>query len=672
MEDDRTTLEIRCTRVLADRARTAGAGTRQQRRAAARRFVRRHRRDPAYLRWVLRSAGASSALALALLGLGAVPAVAALPPFSDFTPDPLAGKSVNNQSTPALGDLDGDGDLDLVVGQYDGALRYFANTGRGTEPAFAERAGAANPFAGLTGGVFSTPSLGDLDDDGDLDAVVGKYNGTFDYLENTGTATSPAFVLRTGVQNPLFGLDVGVRSAPSLGDLDADGDLDLATGQYSPATFRYFANTGTAATPVFVERTGAANPFGSVPVTGSTPALGDIDRDGDLDIASGQVDGTLRINENRGSSTSPQFSFAFPNPLPGRDVGYRSAPALGDLDGDGDLDLVSGMQLGQFLTLKSHLQNRVPRLALLDTLAGIDLGNRSAPSLGDLDGDGDLDLVSGASDGAFHYFANTGSALAPVFVPRTGAANPLDGKSVGAGSAPALADLDGDGDLDLFSGTNSGGGNNGTFRYFANTGTTASPAFVERTGTANPFNGQAAEHADTTPAFGDLDGDGDLDLVAGSFSTSSGFEYFENTGGATNPAFVERTGSANPVALGWLGYDTAAALGDLDDDGDLDLIAGVGAYGVLPYFENIGTAANAAFVLRTGSAQPFHPPLPSVDTPTLGDLDGDGDLDLVSGKWAGTLHVLRERGWSGLPRAAGADQPALGSERRIARSTCGR
>ncbi|MBC6479008.1 MAG: VCBS repeat-containing protein [Hormoscilla sp. GM7CHS1pb] len=140
-------------------------------------------------------------------------------------------------SSPTLADIDGDGDLDLFLGKWDGDLIYQENQGTASAPTFGTPKN--NPF-GITRTLYSSkPTFADLDGDGDLDIWMGEYHGNFMYQENQGTASSPTF--GTPQYDP-FGLaDVGNYSSPTLADLDGDGLLDLLVGN-SDGKIIYFKN----------------------------------------------------------------------------------------------------------------------------------------------------------------------------------------------------------------------------------------------------------------------------------------------------------------------------------------------------------------------------------------------------------------------------------------------
>ena len=101
----------------------------------------------------------------------------------------------------------------MVVGDTFGNLRYYKNTGTAIAPVFSLQNGAANPFNGVDIGSKSAPSFADLDSDGDLDAIVGNRRHPA-HFEKTGSATTPAFTERTGAANPFNGADVGVPARP--------------------------------------------------------------------------------------------------------------------------------------------------------------------------------------------------------------------------------------------------------------------------------------------------------------------------------------------------------------------------------------------------------------------------------------------------------------------------
>ncbi|MFN7306511.1 MAG: beta strand repeat-containing protein, partial [Alphaproteobacteria bacterium] len=298
------------------------------------------------------------------------------------------------------------------------------------------------------------------------DAPTATRSLTLDVLDAGGVSLLaplvPAFTEQTGSANPLNGLTVGSFSTPSFVDLNGDGRLDLVSGA-GDGTLLAWRNTGSATAPAFTALAGFANPFTGIDVgEWSAPSFVDLDGDGLLDLGSGQEDGTLLAWRNTGSTTAPAFFALFDNPFAGIDVGFSSTPSFVDLNGDGRLDLVSGAFDGTLRAWRNTGSATAPAFTAMDgaggrpanPFAGIDVGSSSTPSFVDLDGNGRLDLVSGESNGTLRAWRNTGSATAPAFTELTGNANPFNGIDVGFSSAPSFIDLDGDGRLDLVSGNN--------------------------------------------------------------------------------------------------------------------------------------------------------------------------------------------------------------------------
>ena len=140
-------------------------------------------------------------------------------------------------SKPYLADIDDDDDMDLFVGSSDGNTYFYENTGSQSSPAFA--AAMSNPFGLMDVGNRSAPSLADLDEDGDLDLLIGNQAGDLAYFENTGSASDPSF---NSIGNNPFNLqNVNDDAKPCFGDLDDDGDLDLMVGN-ALGDYHYFEN----------------------------------------------------------------------------------------------------------------------------------------------------------------------------------------------------------------------------------------------------------------------------------------------------------------------------------------------------------------------------------------------------------------------------------------------
>jgi hypothetical protein len=377
----------------------------------------------------------------------------------------------DRQNIPTVADIDCNDRLDLFIGRLDGTLdRYEATseTEPGEMPTFAleterfEDIEIINQIGSLHGA--NTLAFADPDGDSDLDLFWGDFfEPGLLLIENRGPSCSRPD-LRTDPEPfpPSDPMSTSGYNAPSLGDVDGDGDTDLLVGVLGGA---YDATTTLTNNLYFYERSGPDYTLATKRYVGgidvgneSTVAAGDIDGDGDLDLLisnkiepSTGVSSRVRILENTGSATEPAFRMRDAIDLPDT---YHYAPALGDLDDDGDPDLVLGTWDGDVLYVENNGGAFVAGADGPAVIATLPRGSNATPTLGDIDNDGDLDLLVGEGSGTVNVFLNDGTPTAHDFVLQS---ETIDGVKADARSAPHLTDLDGDNRLDLLLGSSLGG-----------------------------------------------------------------------------------------------------------------------------------------------------------------------------------------------------------------------
>lgn len=237
-----------------------------------------------------------------------------------------------------------------------------------------------------------------------------------------------------------------------------------------------------------------------------------------------------------------------------------SNPETGDLDGDGDFDLIYGVVLQSYRNIGSPSS---PSWQQDDSLVeGVNYEISMTTCLADLDADGDLDLSVGMLYGEAYplfYYENIGSAAQPVWQRDDSIYQSLPG---GSWTCPEVADLDDDGDLDLVLAVG------WDLRGYLNTGTSQVPLWLRDD---SLVEGISLPYPRSSPNFGDLDGDGDLDLVVGGRSYDGPIICYENSGGPQSPTWIE-----NEELLTGVEMDVESAgldLADLDGDGDPDMLS---------------------------------------------------------------------------------------------------
>jgi hypothetical protein len=142
---------------------------------------------------------------------------------------------------PTFGDLNGDGKKDMILGWFNGYLNYFENTSTGTNISFTKR---DSDYFKINCGTQTAPQLVDLNKDGKLDLVIGKFNGTLAYFQNTGTVTQPIFSVNPTIDS-LGKISVRSRedtygnAIPCIYDIDNDGIFEALIGSYSKSVVLY-------------------------------------------------------------------------------------------------------------------------------------------------------------------------------------------------------------------------------------------------------------------------------------------------------------------------------------------------------------------------------------------------------------------------------------------------
>ncbi|GEM_PF-1137327 len=536
-------------------------------------------------------------------------------------------------STIAFADIDNDFDKDLFVGNVDGTLSFYRNDGNISIPLWHY---VANPYSQYDVGWYARPYLVDIDGDFDYDLFLGEANGAgkIRFYENIGTRTEPEW---NYVTDNFANVDMGgMGTHPVFVDIDGDFDYDLFASNYGTVYF-YKNNNGSFE---FITSQ-YADAYASSP---AAPIFVDIDNDNDYDLFIGTGDGTLEFYKNIGNSTSPSWQLidekymnididTMASPL--TDEG--ASPSFIDIDGDNDYDLFIGEGAGNINYFENKGNGQNPSFELKTEYYLFDVGNSSRPTLTDIDGDNDQDLFIGENYGYIRYFRNDGNQSSSVWTFVTNNYGNIDlGPYYNTSPSPTFADIDGDSDQDFFIGLS-----DGTIDFYRNIGDgyNATWQLAEEN-----YKGIDVGNNPSHPYFVDIDTDGDFDL----FTTNDGLIYFyENIGTKANAEWL------SPLTYIFAtGAQADPAFYDIDGDLDYDILVGNKDGTIISYLNN-GNLSHPSFVqdnIYYGSIDVGYE-----SSPYVMNIDGDSNGEIFIGNKDGGLSLYDATGSRNLSLDVGND-----------------
>ena len=373
-------------------------------------------------------------------------------------------------SSPAIGDVNGDGRKEVVIGSGTGELYVFTGSGS-----------IATGFPiDLGSSVISSPVLANIDSDSALEIIIGTTDGKLYAYNGNGSIVSGFPVVA----------DDGIVATPAVIDLDKDGRNDIVVPAVDGKLYAWSGSGGLL--PGFPEKISKTGN----PRVESSPAVGDVDGDGNIEIAFGADDGRVYFCRYASGVLSVIWS---------RKTGYyvRSSPAIGDIDGDGLYEIVVGSD--DYSVYAFELSGSPVRGFPVST--GYKLRYVS-PALADIDFDTVVEVVVASGDGNVYVIDEDGTFL-PGF--------PVNLNSKVLYSSPVVSDIDGDGKMDIIVGCENGN------VYAVSGDGTIMPGYPYVLGGA----------AYTSPAVGNIDADSSLEMVIGG---KDGFLYCVDVGGMESRA----------------------------------------------------------------------------------------------------------------------------------------
>ncbi len=476
-------------------------------------------------------------------------------------------------------DIDGDGIMDLVSGSTgDGKVAWYKNDGLGN---FSTQNIIIN---GVTGGVLEVVAS-DVDGDGDLDIVASLECCSVAWFKNLNGLG--AFGPRQNIAS------VANPTSISLADMDGDGDMDIVTNanlenQYIRILWMKNLNgLGTFGAPQIIYTFTPEMNYSAV----SHVAIADMDGDGDNDIlfTANNQSGWIKNTDGAGTFNGATPTIVYENDLRRRFSGILSV----DMDGDGDLDIITYGTEDDAPGRVTWFENTNGEGVFSSGNIMISrYNNYEQIQVADVDADGDLDVLvavpSVASLENVVWFRNDGNNAnfeGPQFVSRF-YYQPLEAKAI---------DLDGDGDLDIIHIT--------SYKYLV---------WYENLDGVGTMSDQRviATDAFVKLQFADINGDGFVDIIATSFT---GVVWFQNDGNADFSAPVNVTAD---------NYAPNAYVGDIDGDGYVDVVTA--NFNIISYYRNtdgLGNFGESQFITNvTGFL---------VKDIIIRDFDADGDNDIA-------------------------------------------